>query len=97
MRYVSCILLAVLTITVLGPVSFCLFSPCEGGDEVLGELDVCHRSAPALSTGGEMPCVQTCPCQSPPPLSVRIGAHIAPLLSEFIIVSLNEQPPETLL
>ena len=97
MRYVSCILLAVLTITVLGPVSFCLFSPCEGGDEVLGELDVCHRSAPALSSGGEMPCVQSSPFQASPPLSACSSAHCTPLLSELIVLSLKEHPPEILL
>lgn len=34
-------------------------------------LNVCHTSAPALSTGGDMPCVHECPCRHCPSLIVE--------------------------
>ena len=97
MRSVSFILLFVLAVSVLGPGTFSFVVSCAEHEDVLGALDVCHRSAPALSSGGEMPCVQSSPFQASPPLSACISAHCTPLLSELIVLSLKEHPPEILL
>ena len=96
MRYVSFLLLIVLTVTVLGPGSFLVSVPCEENGDVLETMDVCHRSAPALSTGGEMPCVQCSSCLPQPLLSVRAGFSPSPLFGEFIVISVKEHPPESL-
>jgi hypothetical protein len=96
MRYLCYLLLTVLTFIALGPGSS--LTVVFGGehDAVLGALDVCHRSAPALSSGGEMPCVHSCLPHSRPIFSVLTGAAAHTALGEFILISLNDHPPKDL-
>jgi hypothetical protein len=97
MRSVSFILLFVLAVSVLGPGTFSFVVSCAENEDVLGALDVCHRSAPALSSGGEMPCVQSCLSVARPVFTVHTSAVIHAAILQFILASLNEQPPESLL
>lgn len=57
MKSTASIVLAVLLFTALSPVALFAFPVVHEGASVLGLLDVCHSSIPALSSSGEMPCV----------------------------------------
>jgi len=47
------------------------------GKAAIGTLDVCSHAAPAVSTGGEMPCVQS-------------SADLVPLQQDFAVLAVSE-------
>jgi hypothetical protein len=64
------------------------------GQSFLGNLDVCHAATPALSSNGEMPCVNEVPCRICQPAQgevVQIDNH---LFQPFLIVLQEERPPK---
>ena len=93
MRFTAIIVLIALSLTVLAPPTFALtFS----GDKapVFGTLDVCHTATPALSTNGEMPCVNET-ASLPLPLALNKAAEIATTpVHPFHIAFQDELPPK---
>jgi hypothetical protein len=95
MRLVTLILLVVLAFTVLAPMtSFTLIS-VNDGRSFLGNLDVCHAAAPALSSNGEMPCVSASPCSSGPIVPVSSFVPAPQFFVELLLSTRNEQPPRS--
>jgi hypothetical protein len=72
------------------------FSSVIGHDNkpVLGTLDVCHTATPALASNGEMPCMNECPCGHVPASPVAFAKQFDPLISEFLLITRNERPPQ---
>jgi hypothetical protein len=94
MRWVSFILLVVLAFTVLAPLSPLSLVIDRHEQPLLGNLDVCNSAAPALSSNGEMPCVNTIPSKLPLYLGITTSDPFHPLFSEIVFTAPNEQPPK---
>jgi hypothetical protein len=94
MKWVSIILLIVLTFTVLAPLSSLSLIIDRQEQPLLGNLDVCNSAAPALSSNGEMPCVSVCPCRSVPTLSISTNEPVHSRFTELIFTAPNEHPPK---
>lgn len=96
MKWATVMLLLVLAFTVLTPVSsFSLFIAAEHGDEALATLDVCHSAAPALSSNGEMPCLQMTAMSIIPAVFITFHETAHPVFTELILTTRNEQPPQS--
>ena len=95
MKWVSVILLIVLTFAVLAPLSpFSLIIIDRQEQPLLGNLDVCNSAAPALSSNGEMPCVNINSSKIPLYLSITTSVSFHPLFAEVVFTAPNEQPPQ---
>lgn len=66
----------------------------HGPYAMLGNLDVCHSAMPALSAGGDMPCMNDC-SRLHLPLAHSAAAEpvISPLRS-ILLVFQDEHPPK---
>ena len=95
MRCVTFILLVILAVTVLAPMTVVTLISLNDGRSFLGNLDVCHSAAPALSSNGEMPCVGPAPWSVVPALSISFSESVHPVYSELILASRNEHPPRS--
>lgn len=93
MKGMTTILLAVLFIMALSPLAMFSFPVPGAGEPLFGALDVCHSAAPALSSGGDMPCLLVCPCDQPPALAVNVSAGEIPLFTPFLLPSQLDHPP----
>lgn len=61
----------------------------------IGTLDLCSHAAPALSAGGEMPCVHTTPCNYQPMQFVLATVSDKAFSIPFALSSENEHPPRS--
>ena len=95
MKWVSVILLIILTCTALAPMTLFTFTIVHDGVSFLGNLDVCHAAAPALSSNGEMPCVPIVVHSAIPTLSMTSHEPGNPLFTELILTTRNEHPPRS--
>lgn len=94
MRFAAIIILLSLELGIMVPPAFALTStqddmPC------IGTLDVCHTAAPALASGGEMPCVNesfSCQC---PIVSITTFVRSDPSFVFITILFPIEQPPRS--
>ncbi len=66
----------------------------NGNHAVLGTLDVCHSAMPALSSNGDMPCMNECPCMHPPLEQSAAAAITVIPFKPSLFVSLDERPPK---
>jgi hypothetical protein len=94
MKWVTFILLVVLTLTVLAPLSPITLIIDRQEQPLLGNLDVCNSAAPALSSNGEMPCVNITASTLPFSLSITTSDQFHPLFTEVVFTAPNEQPPK---
>jgi len=94
MKLTAGILLTVLLVTAFSPVALLSFPVIHAGTPVLGLLDVCHSSIPALSSSGEMPCMgQRLWIQVP----FQAFVYVAPSPLQFpvfILTSHFDHPPQ---
>jgi hypothetical protein len=95
MKWVSVILLIVLTFTVLTPMTLLTLMIVNDEGSFLGNLDVCHSAAPALSSNGDMPCVPIVVHSAIPSLSMMNLEPANPLFTELILTTRNEHPPRS--
>jgi hypothetical protein len=95
MKWVSVILLIVFAFTVLAPMTLFTLTIVNDGVSFLGNLDVCHSAAPALSSNGEMPCVPMAVHRVIPSLSMTNHEPGNPLFTELILTTRNEHPPRS--
>jgi hypothetical protein len=65
-----------------------------GGEAEIGVLDLCHAGAPALSSNGDIPCMNECPCRPLPLSKNRVCAVPTPRCKPFIIAYQDERPPK---
>ena len=92
MRWQTIIVLLAITLSIVIPASLPLIG--RGGQTAIGTLDVCHSATPALSSNGEMPCLNEY-SSSPLPLALQEIIRVVSLLdtSAFIVLQ-DERPPK---
>jgi hypothetical protein len=66
----------------------------HGGQASIGVLDVCHNTAPALSSNGEMPCVSEYPCRLLSLEPSRIHGLVNSPCKPVVIAFQDELPPK---
>lgn len=93
MKWNAVIVLFAILISVVVPPSLTLIT-ATGTQASLGELDVCHSAAPALSSNGEMPCVHSNTSKLPMYLSITTSDPFHPVITEVVFTSPNEHPPK---
>lgn len=94
MKWVSVMILVILAFTVLAPRSPFSLILDRQEQPLFGNLDVCNSAAPALSSNGDMPCVNIHPSQLPLYLSLSISDSLHPLFTEVVFTAPNEHPPK---
>jgi hypothetical protein len=94
MKWVSVILVVILAFTVLAPLSPFALIMDRQEQPLVGNLDVCNSAAPALSSNGEMPCININSSKIPVYLSITTSDPFHPIFSEVVFTAPNEQPPK---
>lgn len=92
-RWFSCLMFLVLAAGILTPPAPSLVI-LERGEDAIGTLDVCHAAAPALSSGGEMPCAVE-DLATGHIDSVVSCSPVDTVVSYFFTPSCLEQPPRS--
>jgi hypothetical protein len=93
MRWQAVIVLLAIMLSIIVPPSLPM-TISHDGQTSIATLDLCHSSAPALATSGNMPCTIECPCQ-PLPLARSAAAEIdKPPFRPFLIAFQDERPPK---
>jgi len=94
MKVASTIVLIVLACTVLVPGSPALFLAGQDHKAAIGNIDVCSSGVPAVTSGGEMPCVnESSHVQAPFCLSVLAELQNMPLMHSLLSTQ-TEHPPK---
>ncbi len=93
MKWQAIIVLMAIALGIMLPPAVPLVSD-TGARASIGMLDVCHASVPALSCGGEMPCVGECPCLPSPLALTAIFQAVDPSLKPSLIPFQDERPPK---
>jgi hypothetical protein len=95
MKGTALILLIVFAIAAFLPV--CILSGRIGdpGQPILGTLDVCHSSTPALFGSGSMPCINAAPFQPLPLFHITEIPAIPSSFTHLIFASRRDQPPRS--
>jgi hypothetical protein len=92
MRWQAIIVLLAITLSVFVPPSLSLTGSC--GQAAIGTLDVCHSAIPALSSNGEMPCMNEC-SNAHLPLGLQEIIHIVSLPDKSVFIAFqDERPPK---
>jgi hypothetical protein len=94
MRWKSIILLLAIALSIVVPPALPIMI-AQGGQTEIGTLDVCHSATPALSSNGDMPCINSAIDQPLPPGLSNISAVIAPRSKPFCIAFQDERPPKS--
>lgn len=94
MKRVTVILLVVLAFTALAPLSPLSLIIDRQEQPLLDNLDVCNSAAPALSSNGEMPCVNINPSKLPLSIFITTSNPFHPAFTEVVFTAPNEQPPQ---
>jgi hypothetical protein len=93
MRLKALIVLVTIAFSIVGPPSLSL-TLSDGGHATIGTLDVCHSTTPALSSEGDMPCLNESP-DYPFPLALSKASEIVnPLNKPLLIAFQDERPPQ---
>ena len=93
----KCLSVVVIIAIVLGVVvpPVLTITPAQGGQSAaIRVLDVCHSATPALSSNGDMPCMNECPCKQGLVPVIVYAEKIDPLFTHFLLASQNERPPK---
>jgi len=93
MKWQACIVLLAIALSIVLPPSLPFLSD-RGAMAAIGTLDVCHSATPALSSNGDMPCLNHC-ASLPLPFEQKTVAEIArSLFQPFFIAFQDERPPK---
>jgi hypothetical protein len=93
MKWQAIIVLLAIALTVLAPPSLPL-TVARGGHAEIGDLDVCHQATPALSSAGEMPCINSVPAVHRPASFVTLSASQKPFFLQSLFTFDREHPPK---
>lgn len=66
----------------------------SGNEQTIGMLDLCHDAAPALSSNGDMPCVNECASCPLPLAHSAVLEPLDPTVKPLLITSQDERPPK---
>ncbi len=94
MRWQAFIILAAIVLSIAGPPTLILTGVHDSRTEI-GTLDVCHSSAPALSSNGEMPCVNECTFNAHPLAPSMVSEISNSPCKPFYIAFQDERPPKS--
>ena len=94
MKCQAVIVLLAIGISVTVPPSFPVTSD-HGNHAMIGNLDVCHQAAPALSANGGMPCLHQCTHDHLPLAQDKIADIVNPRIKPLLIVFQDEHPPKS--
>jgi hypothetical protein len=92
MKWKAVIVLLAIALSIVVPPSLPFLSD-HGAMAAIGTLDVCHSAIPALSSNGDMPCVNECFCRPLPVGQYTIAEPVNPLLKPSAISFQDERPP----
>lgn len=93
MKSIAVIVVGVLIVGFCVPPSMALVR-AHDGESAIGLIDVCHSGAPALTSGGDMPCLSEGIRDATPALFCYLqvpGESPAPY---YHVSALNEHPPQ---
>ncbi len=94
MRWQAIIVLLAIALSIVAP-PVLPNRAAQGRQAEIGTLDVCHSAIPALSSNGDMPCINECMNQ-PLPLGLNlIFADTTPRFKPFCIAFQDERPPKS--
>ena len=94
MRWQSIIVLLAIALSIVVPPTLPIMA-AQGGQAEIGTLDVCHSATPALSSNGDMPCINS-GMNQPLPLGLsKVPAVAAPRFAPFNIAFQDERPPKS--
>jgi hypothetical protein len=94
MKWQAVMVLLAIGLSIAVPPSFTVPSD-HGNHAMIGNLDVCHQDAPALSANGSMPCVHQCLCDYQPSLQDTIVNIVNPRIKPFLLAFQDERPPKS--
>lgn len=86
------VLIAIIVSTVSPPFLPQIFA--KEGKSMIGILNVCHSATPALSSNGDMPCVNECTCSQVPAPFVTSSKSPHSFLTQMPFPKLDEHPPK---
>ena len=89
----SVIVLLAILCSIVAPPSLCL-AAADGGHEMIGTLDVCHSTSPALSARGSQPCVHESICYVPSPTLETFYEIVVSAVTPISISFPDERPPK---
>ncbi len=93
MKWQALIILAAIVVSIIVPSSLPLLYTHDG-QAAIGTLDVCHSATPAISSHGDMPFVNECPCQAPLLALSSATEVLSPLFKPFLMAFQDERPPK---
>ncbi len=93
MKWMAVIVLLAIALSIVIPPSLSMMIADKGHSRI-GTLDVCHSAAPALSSDGDMPCMNETVCR-PLRLAVYEVSRISsPRCKSLFIAFQEERPPK---
>ena len=95
MRWQAVIVLTAIALSIVIPPTLIL-TGVHGVQTAIGTLDVCHSATPALSSNGNMPCLDVC-SNHPLPLALQGVTQIAALQDKSVIIAVQDEHPPQLL
>ncbi len=94
MRWQSIIVLLAIALSIVVPPALPIMA-AQGGQAEIGTLDVCHSATPALSSNGDMPCINEGMNLLLPQELSTVSAVAAPRSKPFCIAFQDERPPKS--
>jgi hypothetical protein len=93
MRWKAIIVLLTIALSIIVPPSLSV-TIADGGHSMIGTLDICHSATPALSSNGDMPCVNECQCNPVPLAQHKAFEIVNPPCKPLLIAFQDERPPK---
>jgi hypothetical protein len=93
MKWFAVIVLFAISLGVAVPPSLPI-AAVRGGEAELGVLDLCHAGTPALSSNGDMPCMNGCPCRLPAPALYETAGILVTPRKPLLLTYQDERPPK---
>jgi hypothetical protein len=93
MKWQAFIVLLAIALSIVVPPSLPFLSD-HSAMAAIGTLDVCHSATPALSSNGDMPCVNECACRHLPFAQSKSAEILAPPCKPLLISFQDERPPK---
>jgi hypothetical protein len=94
MKWQSLIILLAIALSIVAPPSL-PFLPAHGAMSSVGMPDVCHAAMPALSSHGDMPCMNERPSLLLPLAQSNSVEVIISSLKPLFIFFQDERPPQS--
>jgi hypothetical protein len=93
MKWQAIITVAAIALSIALPSSLPIFTD-QGRQAAIGTLDVCHSTTPALSSSGDMPCINECPGQIRPSAFITVIEISDTPCEPTVLAFQDEHPPK---